>query len=285
MWCITNDMVEGAANVVIYGFGGLARNSPIATMALSLGLLLIPALLALWPPAKLPRHAWPSVAGMILGFLVFYLVRISRDAPYIGFRAGQLLQLALPGLAAVFFARLAQRSRAMAAIAATLLIAIGLPTTLIDDFNAQDIGNREMGPGFRWTIMLTPEEQEAYRWLRTQTPPKAIVEMDPVAHGRETWSQLPTFAWRRMAAAKPISLMAIPDYEIRSQLAHAIYADANPEAAARTARQLGIAYIFIGPDEERANPREALAKFDRRPDLFRRVFSNSRTRIYEVVQR
>ena len=28
MWCITNDMVEGAANVVIYGFGGLARNAP-----------------------------------------------------------------------------------------------------------------------------------------------------------------------------------------------------------------------------------------------------------------
>ena len=67
----------------------------------------------------------------------------------------------------------------MAAVAATLLIAIGLPTTLIDDFNAQDIGNREMGPGFRWTIMLTPEEQEAYRWIRTQTPPKAIVADGP----------------------------------------------------------------------------------------------------------
>ena len=174
MWCVTNDMVEGAANVVIYGFGGLARNAPIATMALSLGLLLIPALLALWPPTKLPRHTWPSVAGMILGLLVFYLVRISRDAAYIGFRAGQLLQVVLPGLAAVFFARLAQRSRAMAAVAATLLIAIGLPTTLIDDFNAQDIGNREMGPGFRWTIMLTPEEQQAYRWLRTQTPQKQL---------------------------------------------------------------------------------------------------------------
>lgn len=87
-----------------------------------------------------------------------------------------------------------------------------------------------------------------------------------------------------MAGAKPISLMAVPDYETRSQLAHAIYVDPNPEAAARTARQLGISYIFIGPDEERVNPPKALAKFDRRPDLFRRVFSNSRTRIYEVVQ-
>ena len=267
VWCITNDMVEGAANVVLYGFGGLARNAPIAATALSLGLLLIPALAALWPPTKLPRHAWPSVAGLILGLLVFYLVRLSRDAAYIGFRSGQLLQVALPGLAAVFFARLALWSRAMAATTATLLIAIGLPTTLIDIFNAQDIGNREMGPGFKWTIVLTPEEQQAYRWLRTQTPPKAIVAMDPLAHGRETWSQLPTFAWRRMAAGRPISLMAVPDYEIRSRLAQSMYASASPEAAARTARQLGIAYLFIGPDEVRLNPRASLAKFDRRPDL------------------
>ena len=285
MWCITNDMVEGAANVVLYGFGGLARNAPIATMALSLGLLFLPALLALWPPTRLPRHTWPSVAGMILGLLLFYLVRISRDAAYIGFRAGQLLQVVLPGLAALFFARLAQRSLAMAAIVATVLIAIGLPTTLIDDFNAQDISNREMGPGFKWTIMLTPEEQEAYRWLRTQTPQKATVAMDPFAHGRETWSQLPTFARRRMAGGKPISLIAVPDYEVRSRLTQAMYADRSPDGAASTARQLGLSYIFVGPDEERVHPRDVLAKLDRRPDLFRRVFSNSRTRIYEVVQR
>ena len=284
MWCVGNQMVEGAANVVMYGFGGLARNSPIATLAISLGVLFIPALLALWPPAKLPRLAWPSVAGMVLGLFVFYLVRISRDAAYMGFRGGQLLQVTMPGLAAVFFARLLTWNRAIAVGLAAILIAVGLPTTLIDTFNAQDIANREMGPGFRWTIVLTPEEQEAYRWLRTQTPEKSLVIMDPVAHGRETWSQLPTFAWRRVAAAKPISLMAVPDYELRTRLAHATYADPNPEAAARTAHELGTRYIFIGPDEARMNPPAALAKFDKRPDLFRLAFSNSRTRIYEIVQ-
>jgi hypothetical protein len=269
--------------VVIYGFGGLARNAPVAATTMSLGLLLIPALAALWPPTKLARHTWPSVAGLVVGVLVFFLVRISRDAAYMGFRAGQLLQVVLPGLAAVCFARLAQRSRALGATAATLLIAIGLPTTLIDVFNAQDIGNREMGPGFRWTIRLTPEEQNAYEWLRTQTSPKALVAMDPFAHGRETWSQLPTFARRRMAGGKPISLMAVPDYEIRSRLTQSIYADGSPEAAARTARHLSISYLFVGPDEERVHPPHTLAKFDRRPDLFRLVFSNSRTRIYEIV--
>lgn len=284
VWCIANGMVEGAGAVVVYGFGGYARNAPITTMVLSLGPLLVPAILALWPPSKLDRRLWPAVFGTALGLVVFYLVRLSVEGSYIGFRAGQLLQLTLPGLAAVFFARLwTAPSRVLAgAIAATVII-VGLPTTLIDTFNAQDIDNRRMGPGFRWTITVTPDEQEAFRWLRTHTATDAIVQLDPEAHGRETWSQAPTFAWRRTAAARPISLMDIPEYSERSRRAHAIFAGARPEAAARTARQLGIDYLFIGPAEVRTTPADRLAKFDTRPDLFRKVFANERTQIYEVL--
>jgi hypothetical protein len=283
-WCMANDMVEGAAGVVLYGFGGYARNRPFMTLVLSLGPLLVPALLALWPPTKLPREVWPSVAGMVLGLLVFYFMRLSVEGSYIGFRAGQLLQLALPGLAALFFARLWRANRwAIGMATAAVLVAVGFPTTLIDTFNAQDINNLSMGPGFRWTITVTPDEQEAFRWLRTQTPADAIVQMDPAAHGRETWSQLPTFAQRRMAAARPISLMNVPEYETRSRQVHAIYAGARPEEAARAAGQLGIQYIFIGPAEVRSIRADRLAKFETRPDLFRKVFENGSTRIYEVL--
>ena len=252
-WCVANDMVEGAAGVVLYGLGGYARNRPVATLMLSLGPLLVPAVLGIWPPWRLPLRAWPAVAGTVLGLLVFYLVRLSVEGSYIGFRAGQLLQLALPGLAALFFARLWNPQwhwRAAAAAIALALLAVGLPTTLIDTYNAQDIGNRRMGPGFRWTITLTPDEQEAYRWMRTQTPRDAIVQMDPIAHGRETWSQLPTFAGRRMAAARPISMMDIPVYAERSKRVHRIYADRNAEVAVLIARDLGIDYVFIGPAEQ-----------------------------------
>jgi hypothetical protein len=283
LWCITNDMVEGAAGVVLYGFAGYARNAPVVTLVLSLGPLLLPAVLALWPPWGLNRRAWPALAGTALGLLVFYLVRLSVEGSYIGFRAGQLLQLALPGLAAVFLARLWTRSRVLAGAIAAALIIIGLPTTVIDTYNAQDIGNRRMGPGFRWTITVTRDEQEAFRWLRAQTATDAIIQMDPEAHGRETWSQVPTFAWRRTSAARPISLMNIPEYGERSRRAHSIYAGARPEAAARTARQLGIDYIFIGPAERTANAPDRLAKFDTRPDLFRLAFANQGTRIYEVI--
>ena len=284
-WCIGNDMVEGAAAVVLYGLGGYAVNSPFVTLMLSLGPLLVPALLGMWPPKALPQRAWPAIAGTVLGLIVFYLVRLSVEASYIGFRAGQLLQLALPGLAALFFARLwnkNQRWRAAAGALALVLLAIGLPTTLIDSYNAQDIGNRRMGPGFRWTITLTPDEQEAFRWVRRETARDAIVQMDPIAHGRETWSQLPTFAERRMAAARPISLMDIPEYTARSQKAHRIYAERNAETAAQLARDLGINYIFIGPAERRRNSAAALGKFEKRNDLFLQVFANGTTQIYEM---
>jgi hypothetical protein len=282
-WCVANDMVEGAAGVVLYGLGGYARNRPVATLMMSLGPLVVPAVLGIW---ALPRRAWPALAGTILGLLVFYLVRLSVEGSYIGFRAGQLLQLSLPGLAAVFFARLWSRQwkwRAAAVAIAVVLLAIGLPTTIIDTYNAQDIGNRRMGPGFRWTITLTPDEQAAYQWMRTQTPRDAIVQMDPIAHGRETWSQLPTFAGRRMAAARPISLMDIPDYAERSKRVHRIYADRNAEVAVLIARDLGIDYVFIGPAEQKTNTATALSKFAKREDLFREVFANAGTRIYQVL--
>jgi hypothetical protein len=286
-WCVGNDMVEGAAAVVVYGLTGYARNRPVATLMLSLGPLVVPAALGLWPPWRLKRRTWPAVAGAVVGLLVFYLVRLSVEDSYIGFRAGQLLQLALPGLAALFFARIWRadwRWRAAAATIAVVLIVIGLPTTVIDTYNAQDIANLGKSPGgFRWTVPVTPDEQEAYRWMRTETPRDAIVQMDPIAHGRETWSQLPTFAERRMAAARPISLMDIPDYLERSRTAHRIYADRNAETAVLLARELGIDYIFIGPVEQQRNPAGSLAKFGKREDLFRQVFANASTRIYAVL--
>jgi hypothetical protein len=284
-WCIANDMVEGAGGVVLYGLGGNARNRPVATLMLSLGPLLVPALLGLAAARRLPRRAWPALAGTVIGLLAFYLVRLSVDSSYIGFRAGQILQLALPGLSALFFSRIWAadvRGRATAAAIALVLLTIGLPTTLIDTYNAQDIGNRRMGPGFHWTVALTPDEQAAYRWMRTETPRDAIVQMDPIAHGRETWSQLPTFAWRRMAAARPISLMNIPDYTERSRKAHRIYAEPDPEIAMQLARDLGIDYLFIGPVEQQGNPAASLAKFAGRNDLFQPVFANATTQIFAV---
>ena len=53
MWCVTNDMVEGAANVIIYGFGGLR-----ATRQLRHWLFLLdPCSFRRWPPYGRPQSS------------------------------------------------------------------------------------------------------------------------------------------------------------------------------------------------------------------------------------
>ena len=85
-----------------------------------------------------------------------------------------------------------------------------------------------------------------------------------------------------MAAARPISLMDIPDYAERSRKAHTVYAERNAETAAQIARDLGIDYIYVGPAEQQRNSAGALAKFTKRDDLFQLVFDNGTNRIYKV---
>ena len=97
-----------------------------------------------------------------------------------------------------------------------LVFAAGLPTTVIDAYNAQDVENRSMGPGFHWTVVVTPAEQQALAWIRTHTPADAVVQAEPIVRGRETWSLIPSLAERRMAAGNGIPLPG-PDYGPRSQ--------------------------------------------------------------------
>jgi hypothetical protein len=287
VYCIANGMVEGAGGAVLFGFGGFARNRPIATLLWSLGPLLLPAILCVWSLASMPRGLVPAFAGTIVALVCFFYVRLSVEGSYIGFRAGHLLQMALPAFAAIFFARIWRRWRTVAIGVAVVLLAIGLPTTVIDIYNTQDIRNMRMGPGlFRWTVMVTRDEQQAFNWIRTQTPKDAIVQMDPVAHGRETWSQVPTFAWRRMAASQSIvpPMMSADEFEQRWRRAHEIFAEGRADVAWRLARELNIDYLFVGPAERRLNPPEALEKFAERSDLFAQVFTNRTTKVYRVVK-
>ena len=67
-----------------------------------------------------------------------------------------------------------------------------------------------MGPGFLWTQTVTPDEQEAFRWIRRATAPEATVQFEPVSRGRDSWSMIPTFAHRRLAAGMAYSLLYVP---------------------------------------------------------------------------
>ncbi len=202
-------------------------------------------------------------AGIILGLFLLYFVRIS-EASWVGFRAGQILLVSIPILLArtLVIAWSAHRPRCSRAV----ILAIGLPTTVVDTWNAQDIGNRREGPGFRWTLWTTPDQQRAFAWIRANTPATAVVQMEPMVRGREHWTLIPSFAGRRMAAGLPISLLPQPEY-LRAVGAREddLRDDQRQPRRRRRRGACRIDYLYVDATDAQAYP-DGVRKFDEHPN-------------------
>ena len=278
VWGVASRVVDGAGAALEFGFGGFSRNRPLLTLGLSLGPLLIPAAAGLLMHRQ--RAFRPAVigsAGAVLGLFLLYYVRIS-EASWVGFRAGQVLLVSLPVLIAPVLEGLRGASRT--ALVAAVLVA-GLPTTIVDTWNTQDVGNRRQGPGFKWTLWTTADQRAAFRWIQRNTEPVAIVQMEPIVRGREHWTLIPSFAGRRMAAGLPISLLPLPEYKERSERVRTLFATSDAHEAVNIARSLRIDYLYVD-DTDRAEYPTGTHKFDDNPALFERVFENRQVRLYRV---
>jgi hypothetical protein len=279
-WSVANQVAEGAGGAIRFGLGGPAANHPLQSLVLSLGPLLCAAaagLLAFRGPGA--SRLVPVALGSVIATVAMFGMRLSVDEFWVGFRTGHILQVLMIALVAAGLAR--TRGRWLAA-ALTGLALLGVPTTLIDYRNAQDTANRRMGPGFHWTVQVSPDEQAGLEWIRTHTPSTAIVQMDPLARGRETWSLIPSFAERRMAAGLPISLLNTPEYRDRSGQVRAMYASTDAQAAWQLARRLRIEYIYADRVERAAYP-DGIAKFDAAPSLFRSAFRSGDVAVWCVL--
>lgn len=280
-WCVMNQMVEGAGGFLQFGLLGASRQHPVETLLLSLGPILLAGAAGLLPARGVAlKPVIPSAILAAIALLLMYFVRLSVDQAWVAFRAGQMTIVALAALAARYAAggtTGARRWITSAVIAVSLMV--GAPTTVIDEYNAQDITNLSMGPGFPWTIVVTPQQQAAYQWLRRNTPATAIVQMDARSRERSTWSNIPSFAERRMAAGLPISLLNIPEYAERSDLARRMYATSNAGEAADLARSLRLDYVYVDEVERHAYPQGI--SFDRSPH-FERAFDADPVVIYRV---
>jgi hypothetical protein len=279
-WAAVNEVAEGAGSAVTMGFGGFARRNTVPALLLSTGPALAPAVAGLWPWRRLPSPpARLAAIGVVLALLLMHFVTLS-EASWVGFRAGQILLLMLPILVARLLWSAAQRGTGWAvALAAGILVA-GLPTTIIDTYNAQDITNRRQGPGFHWTLPVTPAQQDAFAWVRANLPEDATLQMEPMLRGREHWSLIPTFAERRMTAGLPISLLPVPEYDRVSAEVQRLYQTSDAREAWNLARGRGIDYLYIDQHDRAAYP-EGVAKFSTAP-YFEQVFDNGEVAIYKV---
>jgi uncharacterized membrane protein len=241
---------------------------------------ILPAAALWWGRASFPR-AVPALAGVAVSLVAMYTVALEVDPHWVGFRTGHLIFGFLPPLVAIGYeAILAAGRRRLAALMTAVIVLLGLPTTAIDAYDAQDVGFKAVGPGFRWTLSLTAREQEALSWIRTHTRSDAIVQAEPLSRGRDAWSLIPSFAGRRMAAGLPISLMHVPAYDDRSRLVREIFATADILRACGLARALDIDYLYVD-GTDRAYYRHA-RKFDQRPGCFETVYRNPQVTVYAI---
>src|SRR5690606_3984346 len=91
VWGTMNAMGEGAGEALTIGWVGFARNAPIATLLLSLGPVLVPALIGFVPTRRLPAQpARVAAIGLAVGLGLFYFVVLSERS-WVGFRAGQIM--------------------------------------------------------------------------------------------------------------------------------------------------------------------------------------------------
>ncbi len=280
-WCTGNQMLAGAGGALRFGLRGASTSHPILTLALSLGPILAFAAAGCIPSRSVTlRPLIPSMLAIAISIVAMYAVQLSVDSEWVAFRTGHLVIVAAAGPAAFFVARLWDTGRRpMAAAAIALCLAAGLPTTVIDVYNARDIHNFLIGPGFPWTIVVTPPQQRAYAWLRAHTPAYAVVQMDPTARERSTWSNIPSFAERRMAAGLPISLLNVPEYRERSDEVARMYASADAAVAFDIARKLRIEYVYVDEVERAAHP-GGIAFDDWR--YFQKMFDDPPVAIYRV---
>ncbi len=278
-WCFGNQMLAGAGGAVRFGLRGGARDHPFLTLILSLGPILAVAIAGFVFSRSGSRSVLlPFMVAIVASLFTMYWVQLSVDTEWVAFRSGHLILVVIAAPVAACLAHLARQPRYVLAVVIAVAL-VGLPTTIIDWYNSRDIYNTLIGPGFPWTIVVTRQQDSAYRWIRENTPTLAVVQMDPTVRERSTWSNIPSFAERRMAAGLPISLLNVPEYRERSDEVAAMYGASDTVKAAEIARRLGINYVYVDEVERTAHA-GALA-FEGSP-YFQKVFDAPPVAVYLV---
>jgi hypothetical protein len=282
------DTAPGGNPLVAFGLNRLAATRVWWTLFLNLGPVIVLAAAGVGAIAwdrRLARFlpVWLVLAVCVLFY--FYVDVPDHQSVYVAWRSAHLAFIAMTPLCGYALARLWRvsdsRVRGAAAAVIALLALTAAPTVAIDVFNSQDVENRALGPGFRWTVVLSPAEVDALDWIRNNTRPAERVQVEPVVRDRDTWAYIPAFADRRMVAGLPTGMIPLAKYVEASERVRSLYSSTTAEAAHAAALDLCIDYLLVGPPE-----RQAYQGFqpmvDEKPYLFTPSFRNDAVTVYMV---
>lgn len=242
----------------------------------------------------LARVRWVLQAGLAPALLVlsalafyFFVDVIGQEGVWVGWRSGHLLFISFIaiGASALTVAWQYRAWRVPLGVLTALAVIPAAPTVAIDVYNAQDITNRDPGPGFPWTLILTPAEREGAEWIRRSTPPDAVVQYEPTIRGFTNWGYISAFAERRSAAAYVAAMIPAKPYEMATATVKTgIFQAGSAADAHQIARSMGIDYVLFGTVERRAY-RGAFEAFGKQPEYFPIVFRNADVTIFQVASR
>lgn len=286
----------GAAVGVVFALGYVDRSGSVVELTvnqtavhrffwvtfLSCGPVLIAAALAL-PAIRSGKRGLAVLGALAVTSMFFYFfvnVRDHQDV-YVGWRVGHFMFMAAAVVIGVLVEWIAaSASTSQPFLIAALLIAFvaGLPTTVIDIYNTQDISEHGNAPYF--TLMLRPDELQAFDWIKKNTRSDATFQVDPIIRADDGWAYLPAFAERRMAIGFPISMIPLAKYQQGSAEIAKLF-DESPLAAYERAVRAHVNYVLIGPPERKAHA-GVEDRFNSIPNQMPLAWKNATISIYEV---
>ena len=278
--------VDSAGSVIQFGLNPMSTHQVAWVTFISIGPVVLIGAAGACVAWQRRQQDVILIGALIATSLIFYFLIDVRDHQnvYVGWRFGHLLFMVTPVLFAVLFEHirtLPAAWRYLAAVTVAVILVAALPTTAIDLYNTQDTDNRNERPGGHWTTVMTPEDLQLFDWLKTNTTPDAIVQVDPLVRDNETWYYLPAFAERRMSVGLPISMVPLAKYEQGSKRMADLY-NADARTAYDALVRNHVEYVIVGPPERKAHP-EAEKNFDSIPNLMPLVLRNANISVYKVI--
>ena len=278
--------LDTGGQLLTFGINPKATHRILWISFLSFGPVLIGALIGVALAARerfLSRFA-PLWFVLAVCTTFYFFVDLPDSPNSIGWHAAKVGFVAFTPLVGYGFYEAWRRRgwiRATVVPAMVVLGIAGLPTVIIDVYNNQDVWNRARGPGFRWTVLVSPEELEGLEWIKRGTFKTARVQVEPVVRGRDTWAFIPAFAERRMVTGLPLSMIPLAKYEQANDRIRQLYESTSAEAAYEAARGHCIDYLVIGPPE-RAKYAQLEPLLDGHRDRFVPAFRNGSLTVYYV---
>jgi hypothetical protein len=279
--------VDRSESLIQLGLNPAATRGVIASLLLNFPMLAA-SFVGLWIAMR-SDSAHADIFGVIVcvsALFYFFVDVIDHQHVYVGWRSGHftfIASAALAGYALQELFRKGRRVRIVTGIIGLIVAAGAVPTMAIDIYNTQDVANRSRGPSFRWTLVLPPEEIQGLEWIRANTPPDAIVQVEPSVRDTNTWAYLPAFAERRMAGGLPIGMVPLAKYQAATERVKAIYTSPTWKEAYDRAKELRIDYVVVGPPERQTYPAFE-AMLNEQPSYLQPVFHNGSLSIYHLAK-